>query len=114
MITRATRSTTESKMQARIIKDLEGDGWLVNKVVVCNNTGWPDVQAYRDGVCIFIECKAQGKKATPIQTYQQNRIFNHGFTVATIDSWEEYLKFKQKISNNETSQRQLPVPSDTR
>lgn len=85
----------ESKLQTRIIKALKKDGWLVNKVITCSNSGWPDIEAFKRNndwytILIFIEVKSPGKKARPLQEFVHDRIKKHGGRVYTVDSWEQF------------------------
>lgn len=83
---------TEKKLQARIINDLESRGWEVVKVIRCNKSGWPDIQAHKNKITVFIECKAEGKEARPLQVYQHQRLQRQGFEVFVFDTWEAYFK----------------------
>lgn len=84
----------ESKLQAKIIKHLKSCGWLVNKIIRCSNAGWPDIECYRNKIAVFIEGKAKGKKAKPLQEYRHEQLRGQGFEVYTIDNFEDYLKLK--------------------
>jgi hypothetical protein len=42
----------ESDLQAKIITDLELDGWLVIKMMKLNKAGWPDLLAGRNKITI--------------------------------------------------------------
>lgn len=86
----------ESKLQRKIIQDLELSGWEVNKVMKSNKAGWPDVEAFRNKITIFIETKSEGKKAKPIQKYQHRKLRAQGFQVFVIDTWEMYLRIKEE------------------
>lgn len=85
---------SEAKLQAKIINDLELSGWEVNKVMKSNKAGWPDVEAFKNKVTVFIETKSLGKKAKPLQKYQHRRLEAQGFKVFVIDSWGCYLQIK--------------------
>lgn len=88
----------ESKLQTKIIKDLEKDGWLVNKIKLCTKTGWPDLEALKQtdygGLLVnhsfYLEVKAKNKKLKPLQEYMHDKIRKHGGTVYVFDSWEAY------------------------
>jgi hypothetical protein len=81
-------------LQSDIITDLQLHGWVVNKVIKSNNSGWPDVEAFRRKVAIFIETKRESQKAKPLQLYRHRLLKEQGFLVFTIDTWEEYLLVK--------------------
>lgn len=86
----------EAKLQRRIIKFLEKHRWYVVKIVICNKPGHPDIEAYRNGIVIFIECKDAGKKAKPLQDYRHEQLRGQGFLVFVIDDYSEFLKIVRK------------------
>lgn len=71
----------ESAIQASITKRLTAAGWIVVKIIQCTRNGWPDLQAHKNGRTIFIEVKAQGGKARPLQHYRHAELRAHGFEV---------------------------------
>jgi len=75
----------ESKIQSRVVTVYEANGWLVNKIIQCTNNGWPDLECHRDGITLFIECKAPGEKCSPLQLYRHAQLRKAGFTVLVID-----------------------------
>jgi len=75
----------ESKIQSRVVTVYEANGWLVNKIIQCTNNGWPDLECHRDGITLFIECKAPGEKCLPLQLYRHSQLRKAGFTVLVID-----------------------------
>lgn len=88
----------ESKLQTRIRKDLEKDGWYVVKISICNKPGYPDLQAMKSRRrLMYIEVKAPGKKAEPLQEYVHDILRKIGFSVFVIDSWDKYLFLKATI-----------------
>lgn len=86
----------ERDLQAKIIEDLELSGWEVNKVIKSNKSGWPDVEAFRNKVTVFIETKTTGKEAKKLQLYRHRRLRAQGFLVFVIDKWEDYISIKDK------------------
>lgn len=76
----------ESIIQKRIRLLYEKQGWLVVKIIQTTKNGWPDLQCHKDGVTIFIETKATGKTADPLQLYRHKQLREKGFTVLTKDS----------------------------
>ena len=86
----------ESLLQARVIDDLQSCGWIVHKVVLSSKEGWTDLEAFRKKIAIFIECKAKGKKAAPLQEYRHEQLRGQGFDVFVIDTWALYQKLKPK------------------
>lgn len=71
----------ESKIQSGIKKALEKSGWLVVKIIQCSLNGWTDLQAHKNSITIFIECKQVGKKPTELQLYRHEQLRKHGFEV---------------------------------
>ena len=75
----------ESEIQSHIIKKLEAAGWYLIKIIQCNKNGFPDLIALRQGSTIFIEVKAKGKKARPLQEYRHQQLKKQGFKTLVID-----------------------------
>lgn len=71
--------TLESKIQAKLIKQLKADGWLVLKIIKCNINGFPDIVAFRNGEVQFIEVKSENGKQSELQKHVQKQIEKHGF-----------------------------------
>jgi Holliday junction resolvase len=84
----------ESILQSKIINNLELTGWEVNKVMKSNKAGWPDIEAFKNKITIFIETKSPGKAAKKLQLYQHRKLQAQGFMVFVIDTWEEYILIK--------------------
>ena len=74
----------ESECQRKIIQALEAAGWYVVKIIQTNRNGWPDLQALKDGVCVFIEVKAPNGKLSELQKYRHKQLIKQGFTVLTL------------------------------
>ena len=74
----------EADYQRKIIQALEADGWYVVKIIQTNRNGWPDLQALKDGVCVFIEVKAPNGKLSELQKYRHRQLIKKGFTVLTL------------------------------
>lgn len=75
----------ESIIQRKIKLRYEAAGWLVVKIIQTNKNGWPDLQCHLNGQTIFIETKATGKTAAPLQLFRHKQLRQKGFTVYTID-----------------------------
>jgi hypothetical protein len=84
----------ESKLEKRITKDMERNGWLVNKNMLNSLPGWPDRTAVKEGRTVYLELKAPGKTLEPLQEYRHKQIKEHGGEVYCVDTWEEYLNLK--------------------
>lgn len=84
----------ESKLQSKIIKLLESDGWLVVKTIQLSKNGYPDIFAFRNSITIFIEVKAPNGKHSELQKYRIEQLTAQGFTAFFCESLDE---FKTKI-----------------
>jgi len=73
------RRQPESKIQGRIVKELEADGYFVVKLSLTNKNGMPDLMALKDGVAKFIEVKRQGEDLRPLQIYRMQELRALGF-----------------------------------
>ena len=57
-----TMAELESKIQARIIKRLEAEGYYVVKLILTNKPGIPDLLCLKNGKASFIEVKRPEEK----------------------------------------------------
>jgi hypothetical protein len=53
----------------------------VNKIISCNNAGWPDLECFRNKEAVFIECKKPKKIAEELQKYRHRILREQGFQV---------------------------------
>lgn len=81
----------EGKIQAKLIKSLEKDGYYVIKLGVTNKPGIPDLIAIpKNADVLFVEVKQQGKKPRALQNYRAKEIKEHGLKVKLYDGeWKE-------------------------
>ncbi len=86
----------ESKLQKKVRTALKRKGWLVNKIMLCSQNGWPDLYILKNGRTVLIEMKAAGKKPEPLQLYIHAQIRLHGGEVYKVDRWEDYLALDLK------------------
>mgnify|MGYP001377038232 CR=1 FL=1 len=84
----------ESRLQARIIRDLKKRGYIPVKIIRCNLDGFPDILALKNRVAVFIEVKDKGRKARPLQLWRHQELKAEKFDCYVIDNWEEYEKLK--------------------
>lgn len=87
----------ESRLQGRIIEDLEKDGRYPVKIKLCNRNGFPDVMVLNNGNVLFIEVKDEGEDADPLQLYIHEQLRDQGFNVFIIDTWDKYLALKKRL-----------------
>ena len=80
----------ESKLQTKIKKELESNGWVVIKTILLSLSGFPDLFCFRKGVFIFLEIKAPNGKLSEVQKYRIEQIRKHDFIAETIYSYEQF------------------------
>ncbi len=85
----------ESEIQKKIIDELKKNGWIPLKVIICNLNGWPDISAFKDGKCLFLEVKIPGKKPRPLQKYRLKELSRNGFFTYCISSYKELPRIFQ-------------------
>jgi len=78
----------ESKVQAKLIRRYEREGFFVVKLILTNKPGIPDLLLLKDGVASFVECKRHGEKARPLQEFRIKELRNLGFMVDVVNGHE--------------------------
>jgi hypothetical protein len=76
----------ESDIQHQVIQFFEKYGWYTVKIIQSNKNGWPDLQAHKSGVTIFIEVKSEKGIVSELQAYRHKQLRNLGFIVLVISS----------------------------
>lgn len=76
----------ESTIEKKVSDFAKDQGWLSYKFTSPSNRGVPDRLYLKEGVCIFIEFKATGKKPSKLQDKIISRIRDQGFLVYIVDS----------------------------
>ena len=79
----------ESKIQAKIIKRLESEGWFCVKLIKTNKNGIPDLVCFRNRETKFIEVKQPNGKLSIIQKYRKDELEKQGFTVHVWSAYNE-------------------------
>jgi Holliday junction resolvase len=79
----------ESKIQSKIITQLQKEGWLCVKLIKTNCNGIPDLVCFRNGKTMFIEVKQPKGKLSVIQKYRKDEIEKQGFTVHVWSAYGE-------------------------
>lgn len=74
----------ESATQRNVRIQYERQGWYVIKIIQCTKNGIPDLLCLKDGITVFIEIKATGKKPGPLQLYRHEQLREKGFKVLVI------------------------------
>ncbi len=87
-------TVAESKIQAKILNWLRGQGYWAVKTVCCNVSGVPDILCCAEGRFVAIEVK-DGKrgKVSPIQEYQIERIKASKGIAFVARSLEDVIRF---------------------
>lgn len=74
-------SKLETFYQAKIIKQLKREGWLVIRLRHVSPAGMPDLLALKDGKAVFVETKKPDGVPRPLQEYMHKKINQAGFKV---------------------------------
>jgi len=82
----------ESKIQSKIIKRLEKEGWEVIKLIRTSMIGIPDLMALKDGKCKFIEVKQTIGILSEIQKLRIKQLKSRGFEVLVWTDFETEFK----------------------
>lgn len=72
------KNQLESKIQSKVIKELEGKGYFVVKLIKTNKNGIPDLLCMKLNDVFFIEVKAEGGKLSEIQKYRIKELDTFG------------------------------------
>jgi|688.fasta_scaffold32610_7 Holliday junction resolvase len=73
---------TEQQIQTKLIKELEGKGYYVIKLISTNKNGIPDLIAIpRDSSVEFYEVKKPKGKVSKLQEYRLKELAAHGIKV---------------------------------
>lgn len=64
----------ESKIQSKLIKKLEADGWYVVKIIACNKNGFPDLICFKNNEYKCIEVKSKKGLLSHIQVYRHEEM----------------------------------------
>jgi hypothetical protein len=77
----------ESKIQAKIIKQLESENWLCIKLIKTSVNGIPDILCHRQGETMYIEVKRPTGKLSELQKIRIKQLREQGITVKI---WTSY------------------------
>jgi Holliday junction resolvase len=82
----------ESKIQSKIIKKLELNGFYVLKIIRANKNGCPDILAVKDGKATFIEVKRPDGVLSELQKLRIKELQRFGCEVKV---WTDFqIDFK--------------------
>lgn len=77
----------ESKVQAKIKKKLEQQGWKVLKVIQLSENGYPDLLCLKEPAqVLWVEVKRPGEEARALQLHRHEQLRKMGFEVKVLDS----------------------------
>ena len=79
---------SESKFQAKVIKELEKDGWYPIKLIKTNKNGIPDIVAVRKDRTLFLEIKSKTGKTSPLQDYRIKQLNDLGIQAIVLKEGE--------------------------
>lgn len=68
----------ESKVQRKLIKKLESEGWYVVKIIACNKNGFPDLICFKNGTVECVEVKAKKGVVSELQKYRIKELNEKG------------------------------------
>lgn len=72
---------SESKYQAKLIKQYESEGWYVLKLIVTNKNGIMDLLLLKPNEVKFVEVKAKNGKLSELQKYRIKELEKLNFNV---------------------------------
>lgn len=76
----------ESKIQAKIIKKLEANGYYVIKLMKTTKNGIPDIVAIpKDCNAVFYEVKSKTGSTSPLQDFRKKELTEHGVVCKVVD-----------------------------
>ena len=85
---------SEAKLQSKIIKYLDANGFYTLKTIKLNKNGLPDIFAFKNGKTYMIEVKAKGKKPRELQLYRIEEVKDFG----VLSFWfDDFDKFKENF-----------------
>jgi Holliday junction resolvase len=71
---------SESKYQAKLIKQYEGQGWYVIRLITTNKNGIPDLLCLKkEETPLFIEVKGSKGRVSKLQEFRINELQKQGF-----------------------------------
>jgi len=73
-----------SSFQSKEIKRLKSEGWLVLKTIRLNESGFPDIFAFKNGVTMFEETKQGSDTLKPLQKLRIDQLIAQGFDAKCV------------------------------
>ena len=94
-------SQLESKVQAKILKELKSLNIYAHKNITTNKKGVPDIIACYKGYYLAIEVKAKGGKTTELQDWNIEQIKKSGGSAIVAYGWEDVAEELRIIDEKE-------------
>jgi hypothetical protein len=88
----------ESAIEKAVTAHAKKLGWVSLKLSGVHDRGKPDRMYLRQGIAVFVEYKAPGKKPTALQMKWLNDLSNAGFHATWFDYEDEGKRFFDLIS----------------
>ena len=80
---------TEQQIQSKKIKELEGKGYYVIKLIKTNKNGIPDLLVLpKNSDAFFIEVKKESGVLSKLQEYRINELNKHGLKTEILKGWK--------------------------
>jgi hypothetical protein len=80
---------TEQQIQSKKIKELEGQGYYVIKLIKTNKNGIPDLLVLpKNSDAFFIEVKKESGVLSKLQEYRINELNKHGLKTEILKGWK--------------------------
>jgi hypothetical protein len=80
---------TEQQIQSKKIKELEGQGYYVIKLMKTNKNGIPDLLVLpKNSDAFFIEVKKESGVLSKLQEYRINELNKHGLKTEILKGWK--------------------------
>ena len=92
----------ERAIEAALTGAIREAGGHAIKLSAPGESGWPDrLVLLPGGIAAFVELKAPGKKARPLQLYRQQQLRDLGFMSEIVDSKEGVSKFIERMIDDQ-------------
>jgi len=94
---------SEKDIEQYLLKRCRAYGWYAPKFTSPGRRSVPDRMIVMPGKIAFVELKAPGKKPTPKQLWEHERLETYGYPVSVVDSKDgvdELLKSLAEESND--------------
>jgi hypothetical protein len=88
---------SEATLEARVGRYCKGRGILYYKFVSPSNRSVPDRMLLGFGRCMFLELKSPGRKPTPKQLHELERIAATGHTAMWSSDYEEIVRIINSV-----------------